>query len=461
MAKITNITGLTQGVEVVFDTANRTIELLEAGNMSEDGVSLFTLESFAIQEWNGDNSLAPFEYPFFIVTPDMFELRYGWNFKNIQTINLIKDGGWAVRNNSGEITEMYMNITSLGSIHSSTGDTAYYIQENNGSIVDTINPGSVNQAIKIFGDLNNGNIDRRNFFKIYLREQGKTYSYYDLISEQQITQLTYKKYTLPLSNTIDSNITVLDSQIDSNSNGIADTGIYTGMSLTTIASGQTVSIGGVNYQFNVIINANGGTINEVYSFIQWLLRQDRDIDNGTLNLKGLLSEEFLRFNGSKLRTLRNSLGGAFISNLASTEINKVEFTTNSGIIITYPFRTTIQLVFNSVLRSDPDSKFVLFFTNDDSGDNLGRDFGTANAIIIRDANNSEIRGNVSNNISLSFSYDYDGNNQRGNTSVGTVVPYTLVALGKNIAKYTITTGEIIKTDINTININSALDVFRS
>jgi len=114
MAKITNISDLNQGIEVIFDTTTKTIELLVAGNMTADGVSFFTLETFAIREWNITNSLAPFEYPFFIVTPDMFELRYGWTFRNAGTIALLKDAGWAVRNNSDDITEMYMNITSLG-----------------------------------------------------------------------------------------------------------------------------------------------------------------------------------------------------------------------------------------------------------------------------------------------------------------------------------------------------------
>lgn len=461
MAKITNINDLNQGVEVIFDTNNRTIELLVAGNMTEEGVSLFTLETFSIREWNLDDDLVPFEYPFFIVTPDMFELRYGWKFKDNSTISLIKDAGFAVRNNSGDITEMYMNITSLGQFDNPTTDRAYYIQQSGGPIINTTLSGPVNQAIKIFGDSSNGNIDYRNFFKIYLREQGKTYGYYDLVEEQEITQLTYKRYTLPLSNRVDSNITVSDVNIDSNSNGVADVGIFATMSITSYASPQNINIGGLTYSFSLIINANGGDINQVYSFIQWSLRQNVDIDSGANNLIGRLSEEMLIFNGNKLRTLRNNIGGIYISNLSTSEINKIEFTNNSGNVVTFPFRTTIQIIFNEVLRNDPDSKYVLFFTNDDSGNNSGRDFGTSNAIIIRDSSNNQIRGNVSGNNSIQFSYDYDSNTQRGNSSAGTVVPYTAVAIGRNSAKYTLSQGEIIRTDINTISLNSTLDVFRS
>jgi hypothetical protein len=42
------------------------------------------------------------------------------------------------------------------------------------------------------------NFDYRTFYKIYLREQGKIYGFYDLINEQNITALTFKKYALPL-----------------------------------------------------------------------------------------------------------------------------------------------------------------------------------------------------------------------------------------------------------------------
>ena len=42
-------------------------------------------------------------------------------------------------------------------------------------------------------------ISNRDYFKIYLREQGKTYDAYDLLTEQNISALTYKKYALPVA----------------------------------------------------------------------------------------------------------------------------------------------------------------------------------------------------------------------------------------------------------------------
>jgi hypothetical protein len=66
-------------------------------------------------------------------------------------------------------------------------------------------PGEVNQAIKIYGASAYGNFDYRTFYKIYLREQGKIYGFYDLINEQNITALTFKKYALPLVNGLDLN----------------------------------------------------------------------------------------------------------------------------------------------------------------------------------------------------------------------------------------------------------------
>jgi len=339
-------------------------------------------------------------------------------------------------------------------------DTAYFFQLIGGSTSDVLSSGPVNQAIRIFSDVIDDNIDLRNVFKIYLREPGKTYAYYDLIEEQEITQLTYKKYTLPLTNRLDANIINTDIQIDANSDGTADVGIYAGMTITVFPS--SVTIGTSTTPFSISIDANGGTINQVYTFIQWALRQSVNIDNGpSSSLLGLIAEEMVLFNGSKLRTLRNNIGGVVINNIATSEFNKIEFTNDNGNIITYPFRTTIQLIFNEVLRNDVNSKYVLFFTNDDAGDNTSRDFGTSNAIVIRDVNNAEIRGTVSGTNVITVSYDYDGNIQRGNASAGVVVQYTAIAIGRTNAKYTISSGEIIRTDINTINLNSVLDVFRT
>jgi len=116
------------------------------------------------------------------------------------------------------------------------------------------------------------------------------------------------------------------------------------------------------------------------------------------------------------------------------------------------------LFFNSNLQNDTNAIYKLFFTNDDAGDNTGRDFGTQNAIIINDnAGPSPITGSVATSASLAFDYDYDNNVQRGNDSSGSDVPYTAVALGLNTAQYVVTTGTIVRSTTNAVNFVSSLE----
>ena len=104
--------------------------------------------------------------------------------------------------------------------------------------------------------------------------------------------------------------------------------------------------------------------------------------------------------------------------------------------LTFPFVSTLTLNFNPNLTDDTDAIFRVFFTNDDAGDNTGRDFGTKDALLVQDSTPANISGTVSAS-SLQFSYAYDSNVQRGNASSGVDVPITVVAIGANTAQYVI------------------------
>jgi hypothetical protein len=94
----------------------------------------------------------------------------------------------------------------------------------------------------------------------------------------------------------------------------------------------------------------------------------------------------------------------------------------------------------------------LYFTNDDAGDNAGYDFGTDNAIIIQDANGTNIAGSIDSTSEITFDYDYDGNTQRGADSTATVVPYTAVGIGLTSGKYYKTTGTLTRSKSNVITL---------
>lgn len=458
MAKITDPDLLNQGVEVIFNTTGKTIQLLEAGNLTgSDGVTFQALYSFAKEEWRTDANLIKFPFPFIAITGEQFEVINGWDFATGNTKNYIRDGGWALRDTNGTVQEEYMNITSLGLFNNSATDRAYYLQVNGGTPVDTVYPGEVNQAIKIYGGTSYGNFNYRGFFKIYLREQGKTYGFYDLITEQNISALTYRKYALPLVNATDLKIDASDVEIDANSNGVADQHPYSGMSITYYSTGQTRTIGASGYSFSIIINGNNGTAEQIYEFVQWSLRQTVDINAGTGTTRGDTAQELLQFIGDTLRTRYTANGGVYIDNFQAADTNRLEFTDDTNTVRTFPFVAAGNIIFNDNLYNDSASKYFVFFTNDDAGDNTGRDFGTSNAILINDNGGDPLTDLVSGRTSVGFDYDYDNNSQRGAASAGTNVPFTAIALGLTTAQYVVTTGTITRTTSNVISFVAALE----
>jgi hypothetical protein len=458
MPKITDPDLLFQGTEVVFNTTGKTITLVATGNLDAiDGVTLQALYSFAKEEWRTDAELIKYPFPFIAITGEQFEVFNGWDFVTGATRTYIKDGGWALRDTGGVIQEEYMNVTSLGLFNNSGVDQAYYLQVDGGTPVDIVNPGEVNQAIKIYGGASYGNFDYRTFFRIYLREQGKIYGFYDLIAEQNITALTFRKFALPLVNSLDLKITASDLDIDDNSDGIADVGPYSGMSITYFTTGQTRTIGASNYDFSIIIDGNNGTAEQIYEFVQWSLRQIVDIDAGAGTVRGDISQELLLFIGDGLRTRFTTDGGVFIDNFQATDTNRLEFTDDTNVIRTFPFVAAGQIIFNDNLQNDISAKYFVFYTNDDAGDNTGRDFGTATALLIKDNSTTDITGDVSGQTSIAFDYDYDNNTQRGVASAGFNAPFTAIALGLTTAQYVVTTGSITRSTANVISFVAALE----
>ena len=445
LVRASSLSNLGTDGNIFIDTDNKKIYLGEYGDLTADGVTLQCVYSYTKEEWKDDNLLNKFQPPIFSITNEQFEVINGWNFGDTTTINLIRDGGWAVKDTSGNSQEEYMNVTTLGSFNDPATDKAYYLQVTNGTPVDAVYTGPLNQAVKIYGDTNNGNFDYRTFFQIFLRVQGKKYDNYDLISQQNISSLTYKKYAMPLSNEIDLKVTHSDSDIDNNAP-------YTGMSITYYTTAQTRNIGGTDYNFSIIIDGNSGSAEEIYEFVQRQLRKSTDIDADDDTKRGDISESLLQFVGDALHTLYTSEGGVYIDNFDNTDINRLYFTDDTGVERNYPYVAAGKIYFNENLQNDTNSKYWMYFTNDDAGDNAGNDFGTANAIIVQDKDSNSIQGDVSGASFISFSYDYDGNTQRGSSSAGKDAPITLVAIGLELAQYVSVTGTIVKSTQNNFSL---------
>ena len=472
MPKIVDPDQLNQGTEVEFLSGSLQIKLNTAGNLSTDGVSMQALYSFIKEEWKNDDNLIKFPFPMVSITTEQFEFINGWDLSGSAAVSAlqdtagswtyIKDGGWAVVNSAGNNTQEWMNITTLGAFNAGT-DQAYYYQTSSGDIVNTVLQGEVNQGIQILssGSIPGEEFDYRTFFKIYLREQGKVYAFYDLIAEQNLTALTYRKFALPLANSLDLNIEATD-------NDITGSTPYTGMSITYFTESFARDISGTSRNFHVLINGNSGTKQQIYEFVQKQLRSGSgfDIDAGGAftNVTGSVAEELLEFVGNTLKTkFQTSVGGnaaisggVFIENTLAIDANDLAFRDDLNVERTFDFVAAGNLLFNSFLQSDTDAIYKVFFTNDDAGDNTGRDFGTQDAIIIfQNDGTTPLTGSVATSASRDFDYNFDKNVQRGNASSGSNVPFTGVAIGLGSAQYVVTTGTITRSNSNAINFVAA------
>ena len=486
------------------------------GSSATNGVTLQCLYSFAKEEWRSDSTLIKFPFPFDPITGEQIELINGWNFKDTSSRNLIRDAGWAVRNSNGNFEEQWINVTTLGNFDNAA-DQAYYQQEAGGAATDFDFAGEVNQAVQVYEDTNadgSPDYDYRTFFKVFLREENKLFKSYDLIAGQSPTneageaKMTYRKYGLPLAdNATDLKYVESDSNIGSTTpytdidieyldgNGftaVSDTTysvddvvqedngsgsrwfICTGAGTVTGSSGVAQGswggtatwtaytgerqIGTDWYAFNVIVDGNvddtdaNATKQEIYEKVQYSLRQNSDIDAGAGTVTGKTADDLLEFVGDQLVTKT----GVFVDDYLTTEVNEYTFTDVGGTARNFPFVAGITINFDANSQADTAGfRYVLFFTNDDAGDNLGNDYGTTGAIIIDDNGGTDIEGTATATAQVTSDFDYDGNTQRGTGSDGTDAPYTAVGLGTDEAQFATVTGTITRTANNTISFVAA------
>jgi hypothetical protein len=388
MALITDPDFLNQGTEVVIDTSARTIQLVIAGNLDTDGVTLKAVYSFLKEEWRNDPSLIRYDFPMTPITDEQMQIgvssrNNGWNWADQTTRELIRTGGWQEVSNTGVVLSEYAGIISLGTLQVPT--QVYYQQEFLGPTEDFVLEGVVNQAVKIFDST--GPVDQRDYFKLFAREQGDTYATSQL-SEIGVALMTYQAYRFPLT-------TTTDIKVDATDNDIETLAPYTGMSITFYDSPQTRNIGGIDYDFGIIIDGNNGTAEQIYEFVQFQLRQLTNINDDVYNpVIGNIAPELLRFIGDTLETLfvdnplTNSpdpnLGGVYIDNFQASDINRLVFRDNANTTVTFPFTATLTLNFSTTLQNDADAIYRVFFTNDNAADvPAGNNFGTDDAIIPR------------------------------------------------------------------------------
>lgn len=123
--------------------------------------------------------------------------------------------------------------------------------------------------------------------------------------------------------------------------------------------------------------------------------------------------------------------------------------------LTFPFSANLIINFGGNLVDDTDAIYKVFFTNDDAGSNLGRDFGTVEALVVNDGNGDPMSGSATTS-SVTLTYAYDTNTQRGN-GTPQPAPITAVAIGLQTAQYVSATATINRVETTTVSLIAPLE----
>jgi hypothetical protein len=438
----------TPGDELVIDTTARTIELVPtAGDLTlpSSGATGQALYSALKILWKNSSTFIKFPFPMESITPEQVEFINGWKPANNTTRKAIRTAGWVERSSGGLIDRIYAGIISLGTLGPT--DQPYYQPTSGAAPVNFAFQGPVNEAVQIFGttangDTGAGNFDNRTFFKIFAREQQKTYAAAEL-ADIGVSTMTYIVYRFPLSNGTDLKALVNDATL------VANPATYGNINITYYATDQDRDIGGTNYPFRIIINGDNKTAEQIYTKVQYLLRQNTDIDEGPGTVTGKTANSLLRFVGDTLITSQ----GVYIDNFNANDTNRITFFDQNNVQRNFPFVAAGTLLFNNNLVNDPDAIYRMYFTTLPGPSN---DFGESGAVLVQNASGVDIAGNVGGQSSIPFTFAYDTNTQGGRTA-GTDAAVTVVAIGLSTGQYVASTATLTRSTGQTISLVSPLE----
>ena len=434
MPKIVSRSGLNVGTELTIDEAAKTFTLNAAGNLvAKDGVTLQALYSKFVELW-ATPSYQDSPFPMYAIDALSGQFQFGtdgatfngWKPANDTTRQMLRDGGWSEYNAAGQLARQYVGIVGLGTV--SAGAQLYYQKVLDGTASNFTFTDQCNEGIQVYGDATNGNFDSRVYFKSYVREYGKKYKD-SVLADTGKTSTGAFLVNMLLSNEDDLKIQANDA---------AMTGApYNGITVSYYTANQTRLIGGTNRNFKIIINGNNATLEQIYTKIQYLLRQPTNINaSGTAGVKtGKIQNELLRFVGDTLVTSQS----VYIDNIQPADSNRIEFYDDSNTLRTNPYTAAGTMTFNAPLQGAGSSYRLIFTTLPGAGN----DFGESGAVTVNDASGTPIAGTISG-ASISFTFDYDGNVQGGRTA-GTDAAVTLIGIRPGSGKYVAASGTLTRS----------------
>ena len=229
---------------VSLDFALKTITITPGDGvlpLASDGVTGQALYSALKLLWRNNVNYIKYKFPMEAITPEQFDFINGWTLANDVTRKSLRTCGWAEKTEAGAVTSKWMGVVGLGTIDG--GDQPYY-QWNNLTKANFTFLGQINEGIKIYGDVDNGNFDYSDgfgtpdpVFRVFVREQGKTYASSDNSAIGAPT-LNYITYRFPLTNALDANISTYATDAAISSTPTIDTAVWSGgvLTITTVAA---------------------------------------------------------------------------------------------------------------------------------------------------------------------------------------------------------------------------------
>jgi len=131
----------------------------------------------------------------------------------------------------------------------------------------------------------------------------------------------------------------------------------------TIASGSNLSFTAFK------ATPTTATAEQIYTKVQWYLRQATDIDATDQSVTGKTADAIMRFVGDTLvcgnpsPTNPNGGGsGVIIQGFSTSDTNRLEFYDNTGTKRTYPYVATLTLNFGDNLKNESNAKYWIWFT---------------------------------------------------------------------------------------------------
>lgn len=445
MAKITSRSQLNVGVEITIDEGAKTFTLLAAGNLvAKDGVTEQAVYSKFIDLWQ---TLGYQDSSFPLQAIDYLSGQYklgtydgqnfnGWKPANDSTRQMIRDGGASEYSSAGVLNRQYVCAVGLGSV--SSGAQLYYTLSASDAPVNFTFTDQCNEQIQVYGDASNGNFDKRTYFKVFCREYAKTYSESTLTDTGKTASGAYIANFL-ISNATDPNITANDAAMAG--------APYSGITVTYYGSDQNRTIGGSSYPFRIIIEGNGATLEQIYTKVQYLLRQNSDMDSGAGTVTGKTAALLLEFLGTTLYTKQ----GVYIDNILTVDSNRIVFVDQNGVERQNSYTTLGTMEFEAS-HVGAGSNYRMIFTTTPGGD----DYGESTAITVNDASGTPIAGTISA-ASISFTFDYTGNVQGGYSGL-TTRAVKVIACRPGYSQPKVATGTITQSKTNSITIQATADL---